>query len=120
MYGVNNFAGKCRGKIHFVIVSKGGSNAIAKENIFTSEEVDKGTKILDGMKEAVVTIHRKDSDNFEGQYEVSTGRFNLDHEFLKRKFSTLEPDFYNFFIKRILKVNICNGTLRRSESTVIF
>ena len=46
------------------------------------------------MKQAVVTIRRKDSDKFEGQSKVSTGWFNLGSEFLERKFSTLEPDFY--------------------------
>ena len=46
------------------------------------------------MKEAVVTISRKDSDKFEIQYKGSTGWFNLDHEFFKRQFSTLSPDFY--------------------------
>ena len=45
------------------------------------------------MKEAVVTIRRKDSDKFEGRSKGSTGWFNLDNEFLKRKISTLEPDF---------------------------
>ena len=33
------------------------------------------------MKKAVVTISRNDLDNFEGQSKVSTGWFNLDHEF---------------------------------------
>ena len=56
------------------------------------------------MKEAVVTIRRKDSDKFEGQYKVYTGCFNLDHEFLNRNFTTLDPDFYKNFMKRILKV----------------
>ena len=51
------------------------------------------------MKEVVVTIFRKDLDNFEGQYKRSSYWFNLDHEFLKRKFSTLEPDFYNLYEK---------------------
>ena len=46
------------------------------------------------MKEAVVTTRRKDSDKFESQSKVSTGWFNIDHEFLKRKFSTLKPEFY--------------------------
>ena len=46
------------------------------------------------MKEVVVTIHREDLDNFEGKYKGSTGWFNLDHKWLKRKHSTLEPDFY--------------------------
>ena len=48
------------------------------------------------MKEVVANIRRKDLDNFEGQYKESTGWFNLDHEFLKRTFSTPEPDFYIF------------------------
>ena len=46
------------------------------------------------MKEAVVTIYRKDSDKFEGQSKVSTGWFNLDSEFFNIKWYTLEPDFY--------------------------
>ena len=45
-------------------------------------------------------IHRKDSDNFEGQSKGSTCWFNTDHEILKRKFSTLEPDFYHFFYEK--------------------
>ena len=73
---------------------------VASENITTSEEFDKGTKNLDGMKEAVVTICRKDLDNFEGQSTVSTGWFNINNEWLN-VFYTLEPDFYNFFEKDI-------------------
>ena len=46
------------------------------------------------MKEAVVTIRRKDSYKFEGKSKGYTGWFNIDHEFLKIKFSTPEPDFY--------------------------
>ena len=46
------------------------------------------------MKQAVVTIRIKDLDNFEEQSKRSTCWFNLDHEFLNIKFSTLEPDFY--------------------------
>ena len=57
-------------------------------------EVDKGYEKLEDMKEAVVTIRRKHSDNFEGQSKGSTGWFNPDRDFLKRNFSTLEPDFY--------------------------
>ena len=63
--------------------------------VTTSDDIDKGTKTFDDMKEAVVTIRRNYSDNFEGQSKGSTGWFNLDHKFLKRKFSTLEPDLYN-------------------------
>ena len=44
------------------------------------------------MKEAVVTIRRKDSDKLEGQSKGCTRWFSLDHDFFK--FSTLEPDFY--------------------------
>ena len=51
------------------------------ENITTNEDVDKGTEKLEDMKEAVVIIHRKDSYQFEGNSEGSTGWFNLDSEF---------------------------------------
>ena len=44
------------------------------------------------MEEPVHTIRGKYLDNFQGQYTGSTGWFNIDHEWLKRKFSTLEPD----------------------------
>ena len=54
------------------------------------------------MKKAVVTIRRKDSDKFEGQSKGYIGWFNLDHEFLKIKSSTIEPDFYkNLYEKDI-------------------
>ena len=46
------------------------------------------------MKQTVVTICRKYSNHFEGQSKRYTGWFNLDHEFLRRKFSTLETDLY--------------------------
>ena len=58
------------------------------------------------MKEAVVTIYRKDLDNFEGRSKVSTGWFNLDNEFSKNNFSTLKLNFYLLNMKRILKVKI--------------
>ena len=64
------------------------------ENITTSEEVDKGTEKLEDMKEAVVTICRRNSDKFKGQYKGPTRWFNLDREFLERNFSTLEPELY--------------------------
>ena len=51
---------------------------------------------MEYTKKAVVTIIRKDSDKFVGQYKGYTRWFNLDHEFLKRKVSTLEPYFYKF------------------------
>ena len=34
------------------------------EKITTNDEVDKGTEKLEDIKEAVVTIRRKDSDKF--------------------------------------------------------
>ena len=46
------------------------------------------------MEEPVVTIRGKNLDNFEGQSTGSTCWFNPDHEWLKRKFSILETDFY--------------------------
>ena len=54
---------------------------VTSEKDTSSEEVDKGNKILDDMKEAVVTIRKNNLDNFEGQSIVSSGWFNLDHEF---------------------------------------
>ena len=65
-----------------------------REKVTTSEEVYKGTKNVDDMKEAVVTIRRKDLDNFEGKSKGPTCWFNLDHAFFKRHFYTLEPEFY--------------------------
>ena len=51
------------------------------EKVTTGEEVDKGTKNLDDMKESVVTICRKVLYYFEGKSKVSTGWFNLDNDF---------------------------------------
>ena len=74
------------------------------ENTTTSEQVDKGSETFEDTKESVFTIRRKDSDKFEGQSKGYTGWLNPDHEFLKIRFSTLEPDFNNIFMKWILKV----------------
>ena len=74
------------------------------ENITTNEEVEKGTENLIDMKEAVIKILRKDSYKFEGKSKVSTGWFNIDHDFLKRKSSTPESDFCKKFMRIILKV----------------
>ena len=51
------------------------------EKVTTSEEVEKDTKKLDDMKEAVVKIRRKYLYNFEFQSKGSTGWFNLYREF---------------------------------------
>ena len=42
------------------------------EKIIAKEDVDKGTEKLEDMKEALVTIRRKDLDKFEGQYKGYT------------------------------------------------
>ena len=55
------------------------------ENKSLTKDVYKGNGELEDMKEALVTIQRKDSDKFEGRSKGSTGRFNVDHKFLKRK-----------------------------------
>ena len=39
----------------------------------STKDVDKGTDELEYMKRAVVTIHRKGLDKFEGKAKVSTG-----------------------------------------------
>ena len=61
--------------------------------ITANEEVDKGTEKLKYMEDTVVTIRRKDLYKFEYKSKGYTGLFNLDHEFLNRKFSTLELEF---------------------------
>ena len=53
------------------------------------------------MEEPVQTIRIKDLDHFQGHSIVPTGWFNLDKEWLKRKFSKLEPDFYLKIVKNI-------------------
>ena len=62
-----------------------GTDEVQKRtaNITTNEDVDKGNGNLEYMKEAVVTIRRKDSDNFEGRFKVYTGWFNPDHDLKK-------------------------------------
>ena len=70
---------------------------LTTEKVTTSEEVGRGNKNVDDMKEAVVKTLRKDLDNFEYKSKGPTGWFNIDHNFLKRKVSTLEPDFYDFY-----------------------
>ena len=69
--------------------------------------VDKGTDELEDMKEAVVTIRRKDLNKFEGQYKGYIGGFNLDSKFLSI-ISTIYPKFYKNVLKRILKVKTRN------------
>ena len=94
MYGVNNFDGEGQGEIHHIVVDKEKlttwlkKKVVTSEKVTTSEEVDRGTKYLDDIKESAVTISRKDSDNFESKSKGSTGWFNLDYNFLKNFFYT--------------------------------
>ena len=55
------------------------------------------------MEEPVNTIRRKDLDKFQGQSTGSTGWLNLDHEWLKRKFSILEPDLYRKLFEKDIR-----------------
>ena len=54
---------------------------LTSEKVTISKEVEKGTKNVDAMKDAVVTMCRKYLDNFEVKYKGSTGWFNLGHYF---------------------------------------
>ena len=54
---------------------------LTSKKVTPSEEVEKGTKHLDDMKEEMITIRRKDFNNFEGQSIGSACWFNIDNEF---------------------------------------
>ena len=82
------------------------------ENKSLTNDDDKGTDKLDDMKEAMFTILRKDLDNFEGRYKVSTGWFNLDSELKINKFLQLNHTSIHFFMKIILKVKKWNRIKR--------
>ena len=58
------------------------------EKITTNYWVEKGTEKLEHMKEAVLTIRKKDSEKLEGHSKESTGWFNLDHDIFKEIFYT--------------------------------
>ena len=76
-----------------IIVPLSKKKVATSEKVTPSEEVEKGTKTLDDIKDSVVKIFRKDLFNFQGQSTISTCWFNLDPGWLREKFSTLEPDF---------------------------
>ena len=63
----------------------------------------------------MVTIRRKDLDHFQGQSTVSTGWFNLDNEWLKRNFSTLETDYY----KKLFENNIEGQDIETYKTFVV-
>ena len=64
MSGGNNFSGEGQGKIHHVVVAKEKLSPLPKkivvpgEKVTPSEEILKGTNILNDMEESVVMIHR--------------------------------------------------------------
>ena len=68
---------------------------VSSEKVTLSEEIEKGTNILNDMKVPEIMIREKDLYTFQGQSTTPTGWFELDHQWLKRKFSPLEHDFYN-------------------------
>ena len=85
---------------------------VKSEKVTPSEEVDKGTKHLDYMIEAVVKIHREYLDNFEGQSIGSTDWFNPDNEFQKESFLQLERNSIKNSLKILFKVRILNHIKR--------
>ena len=78
MSGFNKFSGEIQGKfIMFLLPKKKVTpfpkkKLVTSEKVTTSEEVEKGPKNLDDIKEAVLTIRVKDLDTYEGRYIVST------------------------------------------------
>ena len=97
MSGFNNFLEKSKQEISMsshIIGPFSKKQFASSEKDTPSEEVEKGTKKLDNIKEPVVTIRINNLDNFQGQSTGLTCRFNLDPEWLKEKNSTFEPDFY--------------------------
>ena len=54
----------------------------------------KNTNILNDMEDPEATTRRKDLDTFQGKHAGSTFWLNIDNEWLRIKFSILEPDFY--------------------------
>ena len=64
------------------------------EKKYSTKDVEKGTDELEDMKQAVVTIHRKGWDKFEGQSKGYTGRFKLDSRVLKTTVSTIHSELF--------------------------
>ena len=54
-----------------------------RRKVSSSDEFEKDTQTLDDTKSPVVMICRKDLDNFNGNFTISTCWFNIDHEWLK-------------------------------------
>ena len=89
MSRVDKFAGEVQAKNHHVVpyywpISE--EKVPPSKKVKPSEEVKKGTDLLDDMGEPVVMICRKYLDKFQGQSTASTGWFNIDHEWFKKSF----------------------------------
>ena len=91
----------CHCKFFLITISK--EKVDPSEKVTPSDDVKRGTNILNYTEYPVVTIRRKDLNKFQGQSAGSKVLLNLHHEWLKRKFYILEPDFY---LKNVLKVKI--------------
>ena len=63
------------------------------EKKYSTNDVDKGTDEFSYIKKAVVKIHRKGVDQFEGQSSGSKGRSKLDSGFLKTTFSKIHSAY---------------------------
>ena len=53
---------------------------LPSEKVTPSEEVEKGTNLLNYMEYLVVKISRKNLDNFQEKSTASIGWFNIDNE----------------------------------------
>ena len=97
------------------IISPSPKKKVApSEKIIPSDEVERGTKTLNYTEETVVTICRKDLNNFQGKFKRSTCWFNIHCERLKEKFSTLEPDLYT-----LEKMNIEGQEIETYQNFVV-
>ena len=67
-------------------------------------------KYLDDKKEKENTNKYK----FQGQYARSIRWFDIEYDSLEEKFSTREPDFYNFF-----KMNIKGQDMKTNQVFVV-
>ena len=98
------FSGGGQAKNHHVVpyywpISK--EKVSPSEKVTPSEKVEKGTKMLDDIKDPVHTIFWQDLGHFQWKSTRSTRWFNIDSEWLKENVYTLEPDFYKNVLKNI-------------------
>ena len=60
---------------------------------------------MSDMGDPVITAHIKDLDSFQGGSTESTGWFDIDNDWFKRKISTLEP-YFKKLLESLLKVKM--------------